>query len=72
MNHYTTEQMVEFLDSLASDVDVIEDAGHEGIVDAISVRLATQNQHINYLQQRIDLAEKVVGELYLMQEEVSR
>lgn len=72
MRMYTTEQMIEFLDSLASDVDVIEDAGHEGIVDAISVRLSSQIKHIAFLQKRVDLAEKVVGELYLMQEESSR
>ena len=67
--YYTTEQMIEFLDSLASDVDVIEDAGHEGIVEEVSIRLSSQHQHIHRLIDRLALAEKVIGELFLMQRE---
>lgn len=66
---YTTEEMIEFLDGLASDTDVIEDAGHEGIVEEISIRISSQHQHIRHLIDRLVLAERVIGELYLMQRE---
>jgi hypothetical protein len=67
--YYTIEEMTDFLDSLAPDTDVIEDAGHEGIVDAIHARLTSQQQHIEWMRGRLALAEHVIGELYLMQRE---
>jgi len=68
--YFTTEQMIAFLDDIYA--DGFEDADNEGIVEAISTRLGTQNDHISYLQQRIELAEKVIGELYLLQEQTTR
>ena len=65
--YYTTEQMVEFLGDVYD--DVIEDADHEGIVEEISIRLTSQHQHIHRLLDCLALAEKVIGELYLMQRE---
>ena len=65
--YYTTEQMIEFLGDVYE--DVIEDADHEGIVAEIAIRLSSQNQHISRLLDRLSLAEKVIGELYLMQRE---
>ena len=65
--YYTTEQMVEFLDGIYA--DGFEDADHEGIVEEISMRLRTQQTHINHLLDRLALSEKVIGELYLMQRE---
>ena len=65
--YYTTEQMVEFLGDVYD--DVIEDADHEGIVEEISIRLTSQHQHIHRLIDRLALAERVIGELYLMQRE---
>jgi len=65
--YYTTEQMIEFLGGVYD--DVIEDADHEGIVEEISIRLTSQHQHIHRLLDRLALAEKVIGELFLMQRE---
>jgi hypothetical protein len=65
--YYTTEQMVEFLNDIYA--DGFEDADHEGIVEEISTRLATQQTHIRHLLDRLALSEKVIGELYLMQRE---
>ena len=65
--YYTTEQMIEFLDDIYA--DGFEDADHEGIVEQISIRLSSQHQHIQRLLDRLQLAEKVIGEFYLMQRE---
>jgi len=65
--YYTTEKMVEFLNDIYA--DGFEDADHEGIVEDISTRLATQQTHIRHLLDRLALSEKVIGELYLMQRE---
>ena len=70
MNFYTTEQMIEFLDD--QDTINLEWADCEGMIDAIATRLRASNDHIKFLQQRIELAEKVIGELYLIQEETTR
>lgn len=64
---YTTEEMIEFI----NDLDVmVEDYDNEGICESIGIRLSSQNQHIEYLRERLQLAEKVIGELYLIQREV--
>ena len=70
MKIYTTPQMIEFV----TDIEpcLVEFAGNEGMLDAIAVRLKSHDNHIKMLQQRLDLAEKVIGELYLMQEETRR
>ena len=65
--YYTTEQMIEFLDDVYP--DGFEDADHEGIVAEISIRLSSQVEHIRHLLDRLVLAERVIGELYLMQRE---
>lgn len=65
--YYTTEQMIEFLDDVYP--DGFEDADHEGIVAEISIRLSSQVEHIHRLLDRLQLAERVIGELYLMQRE---
>jgi hypothetical protein len=68
--YYTTEQMIEELDKII--VDDLITSDEVKLFEDVMVRLSTQDQHMNYLQQRIDFAEKVIGELYLMQEECSR
>ena len=67
MKHYTTDQMIEFI----RDIDplTVEFEDSEGILKAASVRLSTQSQHIDFLRNRLALAENVIGELYLMQRE---
>lgn len=64
---YMTEEMLAFLDDL--DPLALEWADSEGIIEAISIRLGAQQNHIEYLRERLLLAEKVIGELYLMQRE---
>jgi len=66
-NYYTTDKMVEFLDDL--DPLSLEWADSEGIIEDISTRLRTQQTHISHLLDRLSLAERVIGELYLMQRE---
>jgi hypothetical protein len=70
MNHYTTDQMIEFIRDI--DPMCLEDEDHQGILEAASVRLSTQSQHIDWMRGRLALAEKVIGELYLMQREYER
>lgn len=67
--YYTTEQMIEFLDGIIAGDWSFEDADHEGIVAEISIRLSSQVEHIRHLLDRLVLAERVIGELYLMQRE---
>ena len=65
---YMTEEMLAFLDDL--DPVALEWEDSEGIIEAISIRLGAQQNHIEYLRERLVLAERVIGELYLMQREV--
>lgn len=65
--YYTTEQMVEFLNDIYA--DGFEDADHEGIVEETAIRLSSQVEHIRRLIERLEVAERVIGELYLMQRE---
>ena len=65
--YYTTDQMIDFLDNIYA--DGFEDADHEGIVGEMAIRLKSNVQHIQFMQERCALAEKVIGELYLMQRE---
>ena len=53
MNHYTTDQMIEFI----RDIDplTVEFEGYDGILEAASVRLSTQSQHIDFLRGRLAL-----------------
>ena len=67
MNHYTTDQMIEFIREI--DPLTVEFDGYDGILESASVRLSTQSQHIDFLRGRVALAEHVIGELYLMQRE---
>lgn len=53
------DEMIEWLDTF----------DHK-IADAIATRLHSHVQHIDYLEQRLRLAERVVGELYLMTQEI--
>jgi hypothetical protein len=66
-NYYTTQQMIDFIDDI--DPLTVEFEGHENILEEITVRLKTNVQHIQFMQERCALAEKVIGELYLMQRE---
>ena len=65
--YYTTEQMIDFIEDI--DPLTVEFQGHENILEEIAVRLRTNVQHIQFMQERFALAEKVIGELYLMQRE---
>ena len=67
MNHYTTDQMIEFIREI--DPLTVEFEGYDGSLEAASVRLSTQSQHIDWMRNRLALAEHVIGELYLMQRE---
>ncbi len=66
-HYYTIEQLVDFLENL--DPLTIEFADTEGALDAIIARLKSQSDHIEWMRGRLALAEKVIGELYLMQRE---
>ena len=65
--YYTNEQLVDFLENL--DPLTIEFADTEGALDAIIARLKSQSDHIEWMRGRLVLAERVIGELYLMQRE---
>ena len=67
MNKYfLTSQIVDDLAML----DCVGD--EQELIDAAMSRLQTLEQHIRYLTQRINLAEKVIGELHLTHEEATR
>ncbi len=66
-HYYTIEQLVDFLENL--DPLTIEFADTEGALDAIIARLKSQSDHIEWMRGRLVLAERVIGELYLMQRE---
>ena len=65
--YYTTEQMIEFI----KDIDplTVEFADSEGILEETAIRLSSQVEHIRRLLDRLTLAERVIGEMYLMQRE---
>jgi len=65
---FSTDCMAEWVASLPDEYNCVED--EEGIRDATSVRLHVQQERIKFLEQRIDLAENIIGELYLMLREV--
>lgn len=65
--YYTTEQMIDFLEDI--DALTVEFADSDGILDAICTRLRAQSDHIDWMRNRLALAERVIGELYLMQRE---
>lgn len=64
---YSTDCMADWVASLPDKYNCVED--EEGIRDATSVRLRLQQQQIASLQERIELAEKIMGEMYLMMRE---
>ncbi len=68
MKWYSTDCMSEWVASLPDEYNCVED--EEGIRDATSVRLQVQQERIKCLEERLDLAERVIGELYLMLREV--
>lgn len=61
-----------FLTSQIVDDLLMFDIGDDELKDAAVTRLQSLDEHVKYLRQRLDLAEKVIGELYLMQEETTR
>lgn len=65
--YYTTEQMIDFI----KDIDplTVEFADSEGILEETAIRLSSQVEHIRRLLDRLELSERVIGELYLMQRE---
>ena len=62
--YFLTSQIVDGI----SAIDMVD----EDLQDAAVTRLESLDEHVKYLRQRLDLAEKVIGELYLMQEETTR
>lgn len=62
--YFLTSQIVDGI----SAIDMVD----EDLQDAAVTRLQSFDEHVKYLRQRLDLAEKVIGELYLMQEETTR
>jgi len=62
--YFLTSQIVDGI----SAIDMVD----EDLQDAAVTRLQSLDEHVKYLRQRLDLAEKVIGELYLMQEETTR
>lgn len=64
---YMIEEMITFLDDL--DPVALEWEDSEDIIEAIRIRLTAQNNTIDWMRQRLELAEAVIGELYLMQKE---
>lgn len=64
---FSTDCMADWVASLPDEYNCVED--EEGIRDATSVRLRVQQEHIKHLESRLALAERVIGELYLMQRE---
>jgi len=65
---FSTDCMADWVASLPDEFNCVED--EEGIRDATATRLRAQQDHIKFLEQRVDLAEKVIGELYLILKEV--
>ena len=65
--YYTTEQMIDFIKDF--DPLTVEFADSEGILEETAIRLSSQVEHIRHLLDRLVLAERVIGELYLMQRE---
>lgn len=61
-----------FLTSQIVDDLLMFDIGDDELKNAAVTRLQSLDEHVKYLRQRLDLAEKVIGELYLMQEETTR
>lgn len=67
MRWYSTDCMADWVASLPDEYNCVED--EEEIRDATSVRLRVQQERIKHLESRIDLAENVIGEMYLMMRE---
>lgn len=65
---FSTDCLAKWVESLPDEYNCVED--EEGIRDVTATRLRTLQEHIQFLEQRIDLAENVIGELYLMLKEV--
>ena len=65
--YFTNEELVNFLENL--DELTIEFAETEGALDATINRLQSQHDHIEWMRKRLILAERVIGELYLVQRE---
>jgi len=61
-----------FLTSQIVDDLLMFDIGDDELKNAAVTRLQSLDEHVKYLRQRLDLAEKVIGELYLIQEETTR
>jgi uncharacterized protein YhaN len=59
--YYTNEEIIDFLEHFEVD--------DEDIFAVAATRLSAQQQHIDWMRSRLVLAERVIGELYLMQRE---
>jgi uncharacterized protein YhaN len=59
--YYTNEEIIDFLEHFEVD--------DEDIFAVAATRLSAQQQHIDWMRSRLALAERVIGELYLMQRE---
>ena len=65
--YYTTEQMSSLLNELIVGDDITSEEVE--LFEETAIRLSSQVEHIRRLVQRLELAERVIGELYLMQRE---
>lgn len=67
-NFYTTEHMINVLESLIVGDDITSE--EVDLFESVAYRLQAQLDHINWMRDRLALAERVIGELYLMQREI--
>jgi hypothetical protein len=65
--YYTTEQMSSLLNELIVGDDITSEEVE--LFEETAIRLSSQAEHIRRLLDRLELAERVIGELYLMQRE---
>jgi GAF domain-containing protein len=65
--YYTTEQMSSLLNELIVGDDITSEEVE--LFEQTAIRLSSQVEQIRLLLNRLELAERVIGELYLMQRE---
>lgn len=65
--YYTTEQMSSLLNELIVGDDITSEEVE--LFEETAIRLSSQVEHIRRLLDRLELAERVIGEMYLMQRE---
>lgn len=68
--YYTTTEIVESLNALIVGDDITSEEVE--MFETACVRLKSQSDHIDWMRQRLSLAEAVIGELYLMHREYEK